>query len=96
MVEQNKILEIVDMDGDGHISWDEFRTTMISYYTQHDNELVESTFNTLDINGDGFLSSSEIKRVLSSNRNSFSQLTGECFALDLEKFVERCDQNVDG
>ena len=63
-MEQDRILDVIDVDGDGMISFEEFQTAMVSSYSKKDTEMLESAFNKLDKNGDGFLDSNELAMVL--------------------------------
>ena len=54
-MEQDRILEVIDRDGDGIITFEEFSTAMTSAYARKDTDMLESAFNKLDKNGDGFL-----------------------------------------
>ena len=59
-MEQDRILETIDLDSDGIISFEEFSTKMIASYERKDTDMLESAFNKLDANGDGYLDHNEL------------------------------------
>ena len=66
-MEQDRILEDIDLDGDGSISFEEFSTKMKASYKRKDIDMLESAFNKLDANGDGYLDHQELVSVIQNN-----------------------------
>ena len=67
------IIDMVDIDGSGAISWDELKTTLeanakLFDYTidKEDKGELEFMWKMMDVNGDESLDPSEVKKVLES------------------------------
>ena len=64
---------MVDIDGDGSITWDELKTTLqaiakLFNYTisKKDKGQLEFMWNMMDVNGDNKLDATEVRKVLES------------------------------
>jgi len=79
-----QIFEAVDIDQSGYISYSEFIIASIDHTKLMDEKRLEAAFKMFDANGDGIVTSSEIKTVI--RRSS-------CALLDAD-FDKVCD-NID-
>ena len=84
-------MEFIDKDGDGVISFDEFQSAIQDATNKKDNEMLESAFNKLDINGDGSLDFNEIAAVLENSNLGES----EDFDKHVHEFIELYDKDGD-
>ncbi|XP_063691167.1 calmodulin-beta-like isoform X2 [Bolinopsis microptera] len=64
--EMDVLMEEIDVDGDGTISLDEFKTMMerlMESNEEDDRELLEDTFNDFDVSGDGLIGVEDLLHV---------------------------------
>jgi len=78
----------IDLDNNGSIDYTEFVTATMEESKLVTEKRLRIAFNMFDRNGDGSLSSDEIKDILCSN--------GEINPEDIDKIVKDADENGDG
>ena len=66
----------MDLDGDSQISFDEFQSAMLASMGQQDSEMLETAFNSLDANNDGFVDFYELSGCLQGNAEAFNKVRG--------------------
>jgi calcium-dependent protein kinase len=84
-IEMRKIIEDVDGDNDGFISYEEFLRVSINQKKLLDEKNLKLAFEKFDLNGDGKLSKEEIKMVLGTSDNEY-----------INMLLSQVDQNNDG
>ncbi|KAJ8321854.1 hypothetical protein KUTeg_000325, partial [Tegillarca granosa] len=89
--ELNDIVREVDKNGDGEIDFDEFFNMMLRKYQQKESgdEVIRRAFKVFDRDGDGQITMSELKSVLS---HIGEKITDK----DCEKLMKEADINGDG
>ena len=84
--EVEKIMNTVDLDGNGTIDYNEFVLATINKKKLLDKEKLEQTFKLFDKDGNGFISKEEIEEVLGTYIDSN----------ELNKLFKEVDKNGDG
>jgi calcium-dependent protein kinase len=84
-IQMQKIIEDVDGDNDGFISYEEFLRVSINQKKLLDEKNLKMAFERFDANGDGKLSKEEIKTVLGTTDNEYINI-----------LLAQVDQNNDG
>jgi calcium-dependent protein kinase len=84
-LELNKIIQDVDGDNDGFISYEEFLRVAINQKQLLDEKSLKIAFERFDVNKDGKLSKEEIKEVLGTSDNRYINI-----------LLDQVDQNNDG
>ena len=85
--EVEKIMNTVDIDGNGTIDYNEFVLATINKTKLLDKEKLEQTFKLFDKDGNGFISKEEIEEVLG---------TSVIDSKELDKMIKEVDKNGDG
>ena len=85
--EVEKIMNTVDLDGNGTIDYNEFVLATINKKKLLDKEKLEQTFKLFDKDGNGFISKEEIEEVLG---------TSVIDSNELNKLFKEFDKNGDG
>ena len=85
--EVEKIMNTVDLDGNGTIDYNEFVLATINKKKLLDKEKLEQTFKMFDKDGNGFISKEEIEEVLG---------TSVIDSNELQKLFKEVDKNGDG
>jgi len=67
-----KLIESMDTNGDGFISWNEFVSSSINKNTLLNEHNIRAAFNLLDENGDGKISREELKKWFKVDENDFN------------------------
>ena len=68
---------------------------MITSLNMQDTEMLESAFNALDKNNDGYLNYYELSECLMYNSKDFDQIRGLEFAESMKQFIEENDEKED-
>ena len=84
--EVEKIMNTVDLDGNGTIDYNEFVLATINKKKLLDKEKLEQTFKMFDKDGNGFISKEEIEEVLR---------TSVIDSNELQKLFKEVDKNGD-
>ena len=63
------ILKECDVNNDGLISYEEFIQAAIDHKTLLNEKNIKEVFNIFDLNGDGFITLEELKKVLGTGDN---------------------------
>jgi calcium-dependent protein kinase len=84
-VEMNKIIQIIDNDNSGTISYEEFLRVSVNQSKLLEEKNLKLAFDRFDTDKDGRLSKEEIKQVLITSNNDYISLLLNCI-----------DQNNDG
>lgn len=69
--EINKIIEEIDNDNDGFISYEEFLRVSVNRKRLLDESNLKFAFESFDLNKDGKLNAEEIKKVLGTNQSKY-------------------------
>ena len=85
--EVEKIMNTVDIDGNGTIDYNEFVLATINKTKLLDKEKLEQTFKLFDKDGNGFISKEEIEEVLGPSIID---------SKELDKMIKEVDKNGDG
>ena len=73
-LEMNKVIEEVDGDNDGYISYEEFLRVSINRKKLLEERNLKLAFDRFDLNRDGKLSREELKNVLGTQENQYINL----------------------
>lgn len=84
-IEMNKVIEEVDGDNDGYISYEEFLRVAINRKKLLEEKNLKLAFDRFDLNKDGKLSREEVKKVLGTQENHYINL-----------LLNNIDKNKDG
>jgi calcium-dependent protein kinase len=84
-LELNKIIQDVDGDNDGFISYEEFLRVAVNQKQLLDEKNLKIAFERFDLNKDGKLSKEEIREVLGTSDNRYINI-----------LLDQVDQNNDG
>lgn len=84
-IEFNRLVEEIDHDKDGYISYQEFLRVGMSKQQLLNEEKLRIAFQQFDGNNDGMLSIEELKKVLGTGDNIF-----------IKEILSKVDQNNDG
>jgi len=84
-IEMNKVIEEVDGDNDGYISYEEFLRVAINRKKLLEEKNLKLAFDRFDIDRDGKLSREEVKKVLGTQENQYINL-----------LLNNIDKNKDG
>ena len=68
--EYKKLVESMDRNGDGEITWDEFVAASIDKIALLNKHNIRAAFNVLDENGDGKISREELKKWFKADENT--------------------------
>ena len=68
--EYKKMMESMDRNGDGEITWDEFVAASIDKIALLNKENIRAAFDVLDENGDGKISREELKKWFKADENT--------------------------
>ena len=87
-----RIFALIDTDGDGSISQEEFAQFFANILSKEDK--IELLFRVYDLNGDGFLTRDEVKTVLLAmlEESKFPQMTADNVENLVKTFFGDCDQ----
>ncbi|KAJ3673312.1 hypothetical protein LUZ60_006686 [Juncus effusus] len=86
--ELDKMIEEVDLDGNGAIEFDEFKRVIMEYDVV--DEDMRSTFDVFDKDGNGFISLDELKNIV------MMSLGKELTNAELAKMISEADTDGDG
>ena len=84
-IEFYKLIEQIDQDKDGYISYQEFLRVTMDKQHLLDEEKLKLAFKQFDINGDGTLSTEELKKILGTSDNDL-----------IKEILNNVDENNDG
>ena len=90
--EAKKMVEEIDVSGDGELDFDEFVTLMekqTNYVDESDEELVLRAFKSFDKDHDGKITNYEFKYILTQMGDKFSQD-------ELDLLFKECDLDING
>jgi calcium-dependent protein kinase len=85
LTQADEIIKKVDFDQSGMIEYSEFITAAQDWKLACQKDLLEKTFNTYDVGGDGYLSLYELKALIPNIENS-----------EWQKFFNDADKDKDG
>jgi len=93
-IEMNKVIEEVDGDNDGYISYEEFLRVATNRKKLLEEKNLKLAFDRFDLNRDGILSREEVKKVLGTNENHYINLLLSSIDKNKDGFIsfsEFCD-----
>jgi len=88
--EAHRILQDTDIDGNGHIDFQEFVEARARNKLSTDLQVLQAVFNILDTNGDDFVDKSELKTIFGEDGN---HNLGDP---EIVQMIEEVDFNKDG
>eukprot|EP00794_Sanderia_malayensis_P015258 gene15258-16833_t len=85
-----KMLATVDLDGNGFLDFDEFKSMLVGnpISLSHEKEL-EEIFKNMDKNGDGFIGAKELKQMMKN-------IGQKCSKNEIKRMIQIADVNKDG
>ena len=90
------ILNEIDFNNDGLISFSEFTTVTLKHETELTEDSLKKAFNLFDLDGNGYITTHELKQVLPIESNIEGESTSE-FKNDIwEQTVAEVDEDCDG
>ncbi|OWF39528.1 calmodulin-beta-like [Mizuhopecten yessoensis] len=89
--EFDQIMEPVDEDKDGYVSFSEFEKVMMRSISvkEYEEKLMRESFKMFDLDGDGFISKAELKKILTAAGDKMAEQ-------EAEELLQEADTNKDG
>lgn len=92
--EMREIMIGLDLDGSGCIEYTEFIAATMTQEQYANEDVLRSAFHVLDIDGDGDLSVTDLRKVMQTQSNSSSVC--ESGMAEIQSFLEDLDQTGEG
>lgn len=90
-IEMNKVIEEVDGDNDGYISYEEFLRVAINRKKLLEEKNLKLAFDRFDLDKDGKLSREEVKKVLGTQENHYINLLLKNIDKNRDGFISFCE-----
>lgn len=89
--EFEQMMKPVDEDGDGYVSFAEFEKVMMKQVSikEYEEKVLKDSFRMFDLNGDGFISKHELKKILAAAGDKMAEK-------EAEELLREADTNKDG